>query len=338
MAVKNNASAAFRRNLAALNIDETEETSDESAAPAAPEPPTLGNYAVKQIPFELLEPNRFQEYLRPGDPDQQGIQELAENMASNGFTSVILVRPHPDKPGHYEVGHGHRRLAALKVAADLTTEPNKVRNISKIPARIAEGASDAEWLDIAVSENLSREDLTPIAIANSFEAIRRFNSGTSLADIARRVGRSKSWVQRYDAINGAPQHLIEMIQQKPDSLEHLFILKRLPDTARQKEFARQILAGQLTLTTLKEQVEQTKQTVKKGKPRFTPPEADTTLEHNSRISRLLTQLETNIGYLHLQLEQESYKSTFDQHNRLEQLAKNLTELYSLTFPVARRND
>lgn len=338
MAAKNNAAAAFRRNLAALNIDE-DDNNEEPAAPSTPAPPTLSNYAVKQIPFELLVPNRFQDYLRPDGPDRQGIQELAENMAANGFTSVILVRPHPDQPGRYEIGHGHRRLAALQVAVGLPVAPNKVQNISKIPARIAEGASDAEWLDIAISENLSREDLTPLAIANSFEAIRRFNPGASLAEIARRVGRSKSWVQRYDSINGAPPHLIEMIRQKPDSLEHLFIIKRLTNTDQQKDLARQVVAGQLTLTALKEQIEQGKQhpaNPKKGKVHLPTQEADLTLEHNSRLSRLLFQLETNIGYLHLQLEQEGYKMTFDQHDRLEQLIKNLTELYSNSFPAARR--
>lgn len=337
MAAKNNAAAAFRRNLAALNVDldEAEDPNEETASPPAPTPPALSNYAVKQIPFDLLDANRFQEYLRPGGPDQPGIQELAENMALNGFTSVILVRPHPEKPGYYEVGHGHRRLAALIIAAGLTTELNKVRDVNKIPARIAEGASDAEWLDIAVSENLSREDLTPIAIANAFEAIRRFNSGVSLADIARRVGRSKSWVQRYDAINGAPSHLIEMIQQKPDSLEHLFILKRLPDTARQKELARQVLAGQLTLTALKEQIEQSKQPDRNGKATFTKPQIDTSLEPKSRLTRLINQLEANLGYLQLQLEQEGYRLTFEQQDKLEQLTKNLAELYSFTSAIAR---
>ncbi len=344
MAAKNNAAAAFRRNLAALNLDDDEQndtqdavTIKEEAAPAAPHLPALSNYAVKQIPFELLEPNRFQEYLRPGGPDQQGLEELAENMAQNGFTSVILVRPHPEKPGHYEIGHGHRRLAALKLAAGLPIGPNKVKDVNKIPARIAETASDAEWLDIAVSENLSREDLTPVAIANSFEAIRRFHTGASLADIARRVGRSKSWVQRYDAINGAPAHLVEMIRQKPDSLEHLFILKRLPDLNRQKDLARQVMAGQLTLTALKEQLDQPDPPSKKEKPKYSPPEADTALEANTRLSRLLNQLETNISYLHLQLEQEGYRMTFDQQGKLEQLIANLTELYSNASPMTRQS-
>lgn len=344
MAAKNNAAAAFRRNLAALNLeDDTEQDNPEvnqEATPPTPAPATLSNYAVKQIPFELLEINRFQEYLRPTGPDQKGLEELAENMAQNGFTSVILVRPHPDKPGYYEIGHGHRRLAALKLAAALDTEPNKVKGINKIPARIAENAGDAEWLDIAVSENLSREDLTPLAIANSFEAIRRYHTGVSLADIARRVGRSKSWVQRYDAINGAPAHLVDMIRQKPDSLEHLFILKRLSDPIRQKELARQVLSGQLTLTALKEELDGPKQTAKKiekEKPKYTLPEADTTLESNTRISRLITQLETSIGYLHLQLEQENYKITLDQQEKLELLTQNLTELCGSTFPMTRQS-
>ena len=344
MAPKNNAAAAFRRNLAALNLDDdTGQDNPEGTpetAPPAPAPATLSNYAVKQIPFELLEVNRFQEYLRPGGPDRQGLEELAENMAQNGFTSVILVRPHPDKPGHFEIGHGHRRLAALQLAAGLGTEPNKVKGANKIPARIAENAGDAEWLDIAVSENLSREDLTPLAIANSFEAIRRFHAGASLADIARRVGRSKSWVQRYDAINGAPPHLVEMIRQKTDSLEHLFILKRLPDPNRQKELARQVVSGQLTLTALKEELDGPKQPAQKGnkeKPKFNPPEADISLESNTRLSRLIHQLEVNIGYLNMQLEQENFKITLDQQEKLENITRNLTELLGSTLPMTRQS-
>lgn len=341
MAAKNNAAAAFRRNLAALNLDNDEEDDikEEPASPTPPIPtvPTLSNYAVKQIPFELLENNRFQQYLRPGGPDPQGLEELAQNMAQNGFTSVILVRPAPDKPGHYEIGHGHRRLAALKLAATLSTEPNKVKDAAKIPARIAENADDAEWLDIAVSENLSREDLTPLAIANSFEAIRRFHARSSLADIARRVGRSKSWVQRYDAINGAPSYLVEMIRQKPDSLEHLFLLKRLSDPNRQRELARQVVDGQLTLTALKKQLDHPKQPFKREEPNLKPPDADTALESNTRLSRLITQLENNIFYLHQQLEHEGYRMTFDQQEKLEQLIKNLTELYSNASPVARQS-
>jgi ParB family chromosome partitioning protein len=344
MAAKNNAAAAFRRNLAALNLDDDSEQDHPDltpeTTPPAPAPTALSNYAVKQIPFELLEINRFQESLRPGGPDRQGIEELAENMAQNGFTSVILVRPHPDKPGHYEIGHGHRRLAALKLAANLDTDPNKVKGAGKIPARIAENAGDAEWLDIAVSENLSREDLAPLAIANSFEAIRRFHAGASLADIARRVGRSKSWVQRYDAINGAPPHLVELIRQKPDSLEHLFMLKRLPDLNRQKELARRVLSGQLTLAALKEELDDPKQPgrkIEKDKPKYTPPEADTTLESNTRLSRLINQLEVNIGYIHLQLEQENYKITQNQQEKLGLLTQNLTELLSYTFTMTRQS-
>ena len=212
MANKSNATTAMLRNMAATrSLDDSDEG---EPTPVTASPPTLSNYAVKQIPFELLEPNRFQIQLRPGGADEKGLQELAQNMTANGFTSTILVRPLPNKPGYYELGYGHRRLQALKIAAELEVEPNKVRSWNKIPARIAENATDAEWLDIAISENLSREDLTPLAIANSFQAIRSQTSGVSLADIARRVGRSKSWVQRYDAINGAPDHLVKMIDQK----------------------------------------------------------------------------------------------------------------------------
>ena len=128
-----------------------------------------------------------------------------------------------------------------------------------------------------------------------------------------------------------------MIRQKPDSLEHLFILKRLTDLNRQRDLARQVVAGELTLAALKEQLDRPKQPAKKERPGYSPAEADTTLESNTRLSRLINQLETNIGYLHLQLEQEGYKMTFDQQEKLEQLIRNLTELYSNAFPMARQS-
>ncbi|HEX2913963.1 MAG TPA: ParB/RepB/Spo0J family partition protein [Chloroflexia bacterium] len=336
MASKSNAAAAFKRNLAALNLDDETEQAEPLAAPGATNLP-LSNYAVKQIPFELLESNRFQEQLRPEGLADDKIQELAENIAINGFTSVILVRPHPSKPGYYEIGHGHRRLAALKHAITLDTEPNKVRGWTKIPARIADSATDAEWLDIAVSENLSREDLTPLAIANSFQAIRTQNPGISLAGIAKRVGRSKSWVQRYDSINGAPPYLIDLIREKPDSLEHLFILKGLKNTSQQQQLANQVRSGQLTLTALKEIVDGAKTNPSlPSKPKVTKPLSSNVLPGNSRVARLINQLEVNISYLNQQLEHDNYTVTFDEREKLEQLTAQLKELVSTVHAKAKK--
>lgn len=329
MPPKSNAASAFQRNLAAINFDE-DETEDK---PLAKTPPSvsLSNYAVKQIPFDLLEPNRFQTQLRPETLNQVFLEELAANMVNNGFTSVILVRPHPDKPGHYELGHGHRRLAALKLAVEDHIENNKVRDWNKIPARIMENVSDAEWLDIAVSENLSREDITPLAIANSFQAIRQFNPGISLAEIARKVGRSKSWVQRRDAINNAPQHLIDMIREKPDSIEHLFFLKsNISDEKEQRALARQVMEGKLTLESLKEIIKDKKQLDQIGNnlPKLGSRKRDfnDTVMGTSSLARLLNRLELGLTYIENNLARTNYLAEHDDHTRLEELASLLNEM------------
>ncbi len=332
MATKSNAASAIKRNLDAIdNLNDDQPFTPPSSNLASP---GLSNYSVKQIPFDLLEPNHYQTQLRPEGPKQEGLRELADNMVANGFTSMILVRPHPQKKGRYELGYGHRRLEALKIAATLNIEPNKVKGLNKIPARIAETATDAEWLDIAVSENLSREDLTPLAIANSFNAIRSQNPGISLAEIARRVGRSKTWVQRYDAINGAPSYLVEMIEKKHDSLEHLFILKGVSEPELQRDLARQVLNGTLTLAGLKEQIGSKRR--QSSNNSFTQIEKDVSLQSNSRIAALINQLENNLVYLHRQLELESYYIGFDQQDKLESLISKLAELSSMTKPVNRK--
>ncbi len=328
MPSKSNATAAIMRNMVALDDKDEEEA---TTPPPASSSSILGNYAVKQIPFDLLEPNRFQVKLRPEGLDKIKITELAENIAANGFTSVILVRPHLDQPGRYEIGHGHRRLAALIQAAEIEDTNNKVKGWTKIPARIAEAATDAEWLDIAISENLSREDLTPLAIANSFEAIRSQSQSVSLADIARRVGRSKSWVQRYDSINGAPDFLIQMIKEKPDSLEHLFTLKGLANPVLQRQLAQQVQAGQLTLKELQEKVRANKPlSTKTSKSAL--PDADTTSKAKSATSRYLSQFEQTLYYFHRQLELSNYQITFDQQEKFEQLIRQATELLDMTRP------
>lgn len=327
MASKNNAAAAIQRNLAAINLDD--ETEIEGISVPTPTSNLLSNYAVKQIPFTLLEMNRFQQQLRPEGLKQETLTELAENIAHNGFTSVILVRPHPDKSSSYEIGHGHRRLEALKLATTFDFPNNKVKGWTKIPARIAEGINDTEWLDIAISENLSREDLTPFAIANSFQAIRDMTPGASLADIARRVGRSKSWVQRYDSINGAPDYLIDMIRQKPDSLEHLFILKRFPNKNLQKKLALQVMNGELTLKELKEVEEgqKGKEEDKISKKQVSKLDIDPTLSNQTASARHINRLEVDIAYFHQNLEKISYSLNFQERDKLEVLINKLQELF-----------
>ena len=328
MATKNNVAAGFKRNLIAVDLTDD----NEEIAPPVISTPALSNYAVKQIPFELLESNHFQAQLRPEGTEQEDLKELAENMTINGFTSTILVRPNPAKPGYYELGYGHRRLAALKLAAKMAVEPNKVKDWNKIPARIAEAATDREWLDIAISENLSRKDLSPIAIAKSFEAIRTQNPGASLAEIARRVGRSKSFVQRHDAINGAPAFLVDMVEKKPDSLEHLFILKNLSDPNRQRELARQVLKGDLTLAALKEQVESKKSIHKLDITK------DTSLPSNSRLNGIINHLENSASNLYRQLEQENFYLSFDQQAKIENIVTQLKELTAMTRPASSKQD
>ena len=140
---------------------------DSPTASSVPENPT-------EISVEVIAPNRFQPRR---EFDEAALEELRESIARHGILQPLSVRPVGD--GKYELIAGERRLRAARLAGRATV-PVVVRT-----------ASDAEMAEMALIENIQREDLNPIVEARAYEQLlTKFR--LSQEELARRVARSRS--------------------------------------------------------------------------------------------------------------------------------------------------
>ena len=154
------------RGLSALLGGPTEE------APARPAPPARG------VAIHLIHPSPLQPRQ---NFDAEQLQALAESMRANGVLQPILVRPRAGQPGSFEIIAGERRWRAAQLA-QLHEVPVVVRDLG-----------DRESLELAIVENVQRQDLSPIEEAEGYRRLIDDFHNTQ-DDLARHVGKSRSHV------------------------------------------------------------------------------------------------------------------------------------------------
>ncbi|MBK8465728.1 MAG: ParB/RepB/Spo0J family partition protein [Chloracidobacterium sp.] len=157
------------RGLSAL-IGEDTVTSASSAAPAKAE-----ESATLELDIDLIEPNPEQPRTRFTDAK---LQELAQSIRINGVVQPIVVRPFG---GRYQIVAGERRWRASQIA-----------ELRRIPAFIRE-VSDEKLLELALVENIQRQELNPIEEANAYRKLIE-NIGLTQDQIAERVGKDRTIV------------------------------------------------------------------------------------------------------------------------------------------------
>jgi len=132
----------------------------------------------KEVPVGQLHPNRWQ----PRQVfDESAVRELADSIRENGLLQPILVRRHPERPGEFEIVAGERRWRAAQLA-----------RLHQVPILIRD-LSDVQTLELALVENVQREDLNALEEAEAYQRlIEEF--GHSQEVLARAVGKSRSHV------------------------------------------------------------------------------------------------------------------------------------------------
>jgi ParB/RepB/Spo0J family partition protein len=108
-----------------------------------------------------------------------GIEELAESIKKVGLLVPLLVRTLPD--GRYEIVAGHRRYRAAKLAG-----------LSELPCEVRE-LTDVQTLEVQLTENIQRDDLTPLEEADGYDALMKA-SGYTADQVAAKAGKSRGWV------------------------------------------------------------------------------------------------------------------------------------------------
>ena len=186
--------------------------------------------------------------------DPTYIAALADSIRKHGVLEPIIVRP---KGGTFEIVAGERRFQAAMLAG-----------LDQIPVTVRE-LDDRAALEIALSENLEREDLSPIEVALSFkDYLDRFS--TTQEELAERLGKDRSTVANLIRLLDLPQPIRDAVDQKVITAGHARALLPLKDTQQLAAVFSQVMARQLS-------VRQTEALVRKilsRKPRpATPDEA-----------------------------------------------------------------
>ena len=224
------------RAAAARRLSEERELSPAIVSLLDPEP-TRHTTGVRHIPVDRIEPN-------PENPrlafDESSLQELASSIREHGILQPILVRPLPEN--RYQLIAGERRWRASQLAQQGT-----------IPA-IVEEIDDDTALEIAIIENLQREDLSPLDEAAMYDRMVH-EHGYSIRKLAEKLGKDKGYLENRLRLADAPTEVRELVSLRKDTLSHAYELMKVQDPKKRKRLAEQVARNELSLVKLRERIE-----------------------------------------------------------------------------------
>ena len=181
-----------------------------------------------EVDIDLIDPN-------PSQPraafDLESLNSLAESVKVHGVVQPILVRRRGPR---YELVAGERRWRAAKVAG-----------LTKIPVLIKDVA-DNDLLEVALVENVLREDLNPIEEAQAYRNLID-RVGMTQEVLAERFGRDRSYITNYLRLLRLPDDLQQLVKDKRLSTGHARTLLGLDDVDLQRRAARQVIQNDLSV-------------------------------------------------------------------------------------------
>jgi ParB family chromosome partitioning protein len=239
------------RAAASQRLSQEEKLSDSVLSLLKPEG-DQHDRAVRQIAVDRITPNPKQPRIAA---DPAALDDLTASIREHGVLQPILVRPR--ERGHYEIVAGERRWRAVTALA-----------LAMIPA-IIEEMSDEQAIEIAVIENLQRENLSPLDEAAIFARMTS-ELGYSIRKLADKLGKDKGYIENRLRLVAAPADVRALVAERSDTISHAYELMKIDDPARRAELAAQIARGELSLARLKEAVRGESEHPSLGAPAVAP--------------------------------------------------------------------
>lgn len=181
-----------------------------------------------EIDVDLIDPGSMQPRTRF---DEESLARLSESVREHGIVQPILVRRKGDR---YELIAGERRWRAAQQAGML-----------KIPAVVREVA-DSDLLEIALTENVQREDLNPIEEANAYKKLIE-QVGLTQDALAARFGRDRSYITNYIRLLKLPPDIQELVEAGRLSTGHARTILGLPHPDQQRRLARMVIEKEMSV-------------------------------------------------------------------------------------------
>lgn len=204
------------------------------------DPHTFTSNSIFWIEVEKIKPNPFQPRR---EFNEASLQELASSIKQYGILMPLVVTrkeietPEGGLMTEYELIAGERRLRASKIA-----------NVSVVPVVIRAGEnSDKEKLELAIIENLQREDLSPIDRALAFQRLSA-EFGFTPTQIGKKIGRSREYVSNTIRLLALPEEILQSLRDRKITEGHARTLLMLSDKpAEQSTIHKEILFKKLTV-------------------------------------------------------------------------------------------
>lgn len=232
---------------------------------------------VHKIHLDEIVPNPFQPRK---NFDQAALEDLAASIKNEGVFQPIIIRQPKRTVKQYEIIAGERRFRASKMAG-LDTIPAIVRDLS-----------NEQMMQVAVIENLQREDLSPIEEAQAYHTLME-NLNITQSELAKRLGKSRPFIANYLRLLTLPLSVKDLVEQGALSMGQARTLLGLKAKDQITVLAKQVIEEGLTVRQLEELVSElngAEPTAKEAKPK-----AKAQAEGNKFIKAAEGQLEEKFG-------------------------------------------
>lgn len=235
----------------------------------------INSYTIRHGDVEKIDIDKI--YTNPNQPrknfDKESLNELAESIRIHGLIQPIVVNEMPDG---YMIIAGERRFRACKLCG-----------LKEIDA-VVKNYSNKQIAEIAIIENLQREDLNPVEVAKGIKKLMD-EYGLTQEKVAERLGKSRSAIANSLRILTLYPEVLELIEKGKISFGHAKILAAITDYATQLILAKKIAKDKLTVRDLEKEVDSILGNKKKKKIAKLPSE-----ELQDFISEMQRKLGTKV--------------------------------------------
>lgn len=278
------------RGLDALLPTEPVKSAQQASAPLS-----VGKVPVSQIEINPFQPRQVF--------DEEALKELSDSIKVHGIIQPLTLRKIGDK--QYQLISGERRLRASKLA-----------KLKEVPAYIRT-ANDEQMLEMALIENIQREDLDPIEVALSYQRLID-ELGLKQGEVGDKVGKKRTTVTNYLSLLKLPDSIKVSLRQGEISMGHAKALRSVEDPIMQLEIFHEIRDKELSVRAAEELAKMIKQPKEAKKP--SKPAVSSQQIHLNKIGK---DLENRFGNKVRLSQQASGKGeiviTFSSNSDLERI-------------------
>ncbi len=259
---------------------------------------------ITEISLDEIRPNPYQPRKTF---DNKSLKELSESIKENGVFQPIIIRK---SVNGYEIIAGERRFRASKLAKKKT-----------IPAIIRD-FDEAQMMEVAVLENLQREDLTPLEEAQAYEMLQK-NLGLTQAEVSKRLGKSRPYIANYLRLLTLPQKTKRLLQRGDLSMGQARTLLGLKNKEGIDDLAKKVVKEGITVRQLESLVNRMNEKSSQPKQKRIKKSAFIRASENSLANKFGTSVnitEGKKGNGHLAID---FASTDELNRILDLLGINL---------------